>query len=147
MEIMTMNSINVNVKGTTKPEVLREFADMAFANGKVSDATGFYQDLCLREEESTTGFGGGIAIPHAKSAFVNEVGVFVGRGENEVEWDALDGAPVHCWICLLVPETGGQEHLRLLSQLSRKLMDPEFVAKLKEGSEQDILTLVQSVIS
>ncbi|MBC6316126.1 PTS fructose transporter subunit IIA [Listeria grandensis] len=147
MEIMNISGINVAMQGTTKAEILKEFAELALLNGKVSSAEGFYGDLWLREEESTTGFGGGIAIPHAKSAFVTEVGVLVGRGTNEVAWEALDDQPVHCWICLLVPETGGQEHLRLLSQLSRKLMDPDFVAKLKSGSEQEILTLVQGVIS
>ncbi|EUJ46640.1 PTS fructose transporter subunit IIA [Paenilisteria rocourtiae] len=147
MEIMMTSGINVAMQGTTKSEILRELADLAVENGKVTDAAGFYKDLCLREDESTTGFGGGIAIPHAKSAFVSEVGVLVGRGANLVEWEAMDGQPVQCWICLLVPETGGQEHLRLLSQLSRKLVDPEFVGKLKTGTENEILALVQGVIS
>ncbi len=147
MEIMSVNGINLAMQGKTKAEILKEFAEFAVKNGKVTDAAGFYKDLCLREEESTTGFGGGIAIPHAKSAFVKEVGVLVGRGENPVAWEAMDDQPVYCWICLLVPETGGQEHLRLLSQLSRKLMDPEFVGKLKTGTESEILTLVQGVIS
>ncbi|MBC6308596.1 PTS fructose transporter subunit IIA [Listeria sp. FSL L7-1582] len=147
MEIMTISGINLEMQGKTKPEILQEFADLAVVNGKVTDAAGFYKDLCLREEESTTGFGGGIAIPHAKSAFVAEVGVLVGRGEHQVAWEAMDDQPVHCWICLLVPETGGQEHLRLLSQLSRKLMDPEFVGNLKTGTKSEILTLIQGVIS
>ncbi|WP_088825784.1 MULTISPECIES: PTS fructose transporter subunit IIA [Listeria] len=147
MPIMAENGIDLQLEGKTKNEILGKIAEVAHQTGKVSDTKLFFEDLCKREQESTTGFGGGVAIPHAKSDAVNEVGVLFFRSTEQIEWQALDGAPVFCFICLMVPANGGEEHLKLLSKLSRKLVDPDFVSALKTGEEHQILSLIRSVIS
>ncbi|KMT57922.1 fructose-like phosphotransferase system subunit EIIA [Listeria fleischmannii 1991] len=147
MTIMVENGINLQLEGNTKEEILSNIAEVAYQTGKVSNTKLFFEDLCKREQESTTGFGGGIAIPHAKSDAVKEVGVLFFRSKEQIEWQAMDGEPVFCFICLMVPSNGGEEHLKLLSKLSRKMIDPDFVSVLKTSGETEILSLIRSVIS
>ncbi len=147
MTIMVENGINLQLEGKTKEEILSNITEVAYQTGKVNDTKLFFEDLCKREQESTTGFGGGIAIPHAKSDAVKEVGVLFFRSKEQIEWQALDGEPVFCFICLMVPSNGGEEHLKLLAKLSRKLIDTNFVSALKTSEENQISSLIRSVIS
>ncbi|MGL4849887.1 MAG: PTS fructose transporter subunit IIA [Clostridium sp.] len=146
MGFINLQSINLDIKGNTKEEILRELAKTAYEVGKVTSEEGFYEGLLKREEEVTTGFGFGFAVPHAKSKYAKEVGVLFGRSKNEIEWEALDGNPVSSFICLISPEEGANEHLKLLSKLSRKLMHKEFVEILKTGNEDEILSSIINAI-
>ena len=84
---------------------------------RVKSADKLVADYEEREKESTTGFGNGIAIPHAKSDNVNQATILFARGVNDVDWDSLDGKPVNTWISLLVPTSEGSVHLKLLAKL------------------------------
>lgn len=138
--------MNLNLSSSDQAGILKELAQLGVKNGNARDEEGLYLDLSEREKEGTTGFGNNIAVPHAKSDRVLETGVLVGRSQNEVEWNSIDGAPVSTWICLLTPAAGGSEHLQMLAKLSRKLMNQEFIAVLKTADEDVILKQLNEIL-
>lgn len=146
MALIELESINLNLEGNSKEEVLRELSKVAYKINKVTSEEGFFNSLMNREEEATTGFGFGIAVPHAKSSFAKEVGIIVGRKNDKIDWDALDGNPVSTFICLIAPKNGADEHLKLLSKISRKLMHNDFIEVLKNGNEVEILSAIKDGI-
>lgn len=95
--------------------------------------------LAEREKLGSTGFGGGVAIPHGRMAGLAAVsGVFV-RLAQPIDYGAVDGAPVDLVFLLLSPEAAGAEHLKALARVSRRMRDPGFTAKLRGAGSPDAL--------
>ncbi len=135
MELFKQENIILSVKGTSQKDILSAFAKQAKDLGYVRDEEECYHDLVNRELESTTGFGNGIAIPHARSTNVMQAAILFGQLEQKVEWSSIDGEPVEVCLCLLVPEGEGNLHLVMLSKLTRKLIYDDFVALLKDAQD------------
>ena len=107
----------------------------------MSDKDAFLQDVLEREKISTTGIGNGIAIPHGKSASVIETTVAIGRLTEETEWESVDDKPVKLVVLLAVnDEDRTGNHVRLLSQMARKLASEESCKRLlnAESTEEII---------
>ena len=147
MSMFTMDNINMALTGKTQTEILTELASMAQSLGLVTDSATLVHDYQEREKEATTGFGNGVAIPHAKSNNVKAATILFGRSNSEIEWDSLDGKPVDTFISLLVPADEGDVHLKLLARLSRKLVHKDFVEILKHGDAQEVLNAINLAIS
>ena len=95
--------------------------------------------LAERERIGSTGFGGGVAIPHARlPGLPAPVGLFA-RLAQPIEFQAVDGIPVDLVFALLSPERGGSEHLKALARVSRRLRDRAFLAKLRGAGSPDAL--------
>lgn len=95
--------------------------------------------LSEREKLSSTGFGGGVAIPHGKIDGLEKViGIFV-RLDNPIDFGAIDDMPVDLVFLLLSPPDAGVEHLKALARVSRRLRDRTFVAKLRGAGSRDAL--------
>lgn len=146
MMLITKNNINLNLEVNTQKEALHELAKIAFVNDKVDDIETFYKQLCLREEESTTGFGKGIAIPHARHKCVKEAGVIVARLDRGVEWKSMDGNLVEICICLLAPNDKNDLHLIMLSKIARKMIYDDFINMLKNADEATLLSEINRVL-
>lgn len=145
--LFTPEQINLNIQGSDQLTILTNLADWAKALGIVKDAATLVADYQAREAESTTGFGNGIAIPHAKSANVDHATILVARGSQPVEWHSLDDQPVSAWISLLVPDNQADTHLKLLAKLSRQLIHKDFIELLKTGSAEEIYARIDAIIS
>ena len=92
-----------------------------------------------RERLGSTGFGGGVAIPHGKiDGLEHVVGVFA-RLSQPIDFNAIDDMPVDLVFLLLSPPDAGVEHLKALARVSRRLRDRAFVAKLRGAASQDAL--------
>ena len=103
------------------------------------DAKGVAGVLADRERLGSTGFGAGIAIPHAKIGGIDHVvGLFV-RLAHPVDFQAIDGLPVDLLFMMLSPVDAGAEHLKSLARVSRRLRDRDFVAKLRGAGSSDAL--------
>jgi PTS system nitrogen regulatory IIA component len=103
------------------------------------DAAQVTERLSEREKLGSTGFGGGIAIPHGKIAGVTGVlGVFV-RLDKPIDFAAVDDLPVDLVFALLSPPDGGADHLKALARVSRRLRDRTFTAKLRGAGSSDAL--------
>jgi len=95
--------------------------------------------LAAREKLGSTGFGGGVAIPHAKlDGIAAPVGLFVRLGQP-IAFDAVDDLPVDLVFALLSPTGAGSDHLKALARVSRQLRDRAFLAKLRGAGSRDAL--------
>lgn len=103
------------------------------------DARDVADRLLDRERLGSTGFGGGVAIPHGRMPGIGGVGGVFARLQSPIEYKAIDGAPVDLVFMLLSPVDAGAEHLKALAQVSRQLRDAAFVAKLRGAGSPDAL--------
>ncbi len=100
-------------------------------------------DCKKRESEGSTGMENGIAIPHVKSDAIQQAKLMVVQLAEGIDWPAMDGKPTDFVISILVPDGSSNEHLDILSALSRKLMNQEFIDQLKASqSEAEIKELL-----
>ncbi len=119
-----------HVSAQTQQEAIEQVIKKASEQHRVSLIKEVVTAVMQREQESSTGFGKGIAIPHGKSAFVLEPTLLFARLTDAIEWNAMDGAPVDTLFMILVPESNHTTHLQILAKLARKLMHTEFVNQL-----------------
>lgn len=130
--------ISLDLVAKEKVEVITSLAASALRADKISSLEGFIEDVLEREKNYSTGIGEGIAIPHAKSKYVKEAVILFGKLRENIDWDSIDGKPVEVVFLFGVPEENVNNlHLKLLSQLSRKLMDEDFIKLLKNSKTED----------
>jgi PTS system nitrogen regulatory IIA component len=92
-----------------------------------------------RERLGTTGFGGGVAIPHGRIAGLDGIRAAMVRLDRPIDYGAIDDLPVDLVFMMLSPVDAGAEHLKALAQVSRRLRDRAFVAKLRGAGSPDAL--------
>jgi PTS system fructose-specific IIA component len=132
----------------SKEECIEFLLDIAVDAGRVDDREQALADLLKREEEATTGVGMGIGIPHAKTAAVSRPSVVFARSEHGIDFDAMDEKPAHLLFMLIVPAEGGDEHLEILSSLSRALMHEEVRESLRTAeSVEGVRTALKEAVS
>ncbi|WP_265449278.1 fructose PTS transporter subunit IIA, partial [Aeromonas salmonicida] len=122
--------INLDLNATSKEEVFSEMARLLVAQGKVSDEQQFIKDLWAREELDNTGFEEGVALPHAKSAAVSTPAVAIGISRSGIDYGAEDGKPSRLFFMIASPAGGANHHIEVLAELSAKLIEEGFIAKL-----------------
>lgn len=126
-DIVTPDLINLNLVGTTQDAVIDEMIGVLERNGAVRADGDFKQAILAREQESSTGIGMNIAIPHGKSDAVLKPSVVFGIQQDGVDWKSLDGSKAKLIFMIAVPRNSKQNaHLKVLQMLSRKLMDDDF---------------------
>ncbi len=129
-DILKPSLMILDLKANNKASVVEELIKPLVVEGIVKEEKVFLKVVMDREEQSTTGIGMGIAIPHGKSSMVTTPSIVFGKSKTGIEYEALDGKPSHIFFLIAVPEDSKEEHLKVLSQLSRKLMNSEIRAKL-----------------
>lgn len=143
-DLLTKEQVLLDIEANSKENCINQLIDVFVDQGVVHDANAYKEAVLTREEEGTTGIGFGVAIPHGKSDSVSKPGLAFARVTKGLDWDSLDGSPVQIVFLIAVPETqAGDEHLRILSQLSRKLMHDDFREKLLTTTSID--ELIQSL--
>ncbi|MGC0402887.1 PTS system fructose-specific IIC component [Streptomyces sp. SAI-126] len=144
---LTEQTVKVALDARDKEAAIREMAALLARTGKVADLDELVATALRREEQGTTGLGEEIAIPHAKTDAVTAPVVGFARSAEGVEWGSLDGTKAGLVFMIAVPEAAaGDEHLRILALLSRKLMDPEFRARLVAAPDERAVLEVLSEI-
>ncbi|MET7615731.1 PTS fructose transporter subunit IIABC [Streptomyces sp. NPDC005408] len=134
---LTAQTVKVRIDADSKDAAIREMAAMLATTGKVADPDALVAAAFAREEQGTTGLGEEIAIPHAKTDAVTEPIVGFARSAEGVEWGSLDGTKAKLIFMITVPEAAaGDEHLRILALLSRKLMDTGFRERLSAAADE-----------
>lgn len=142
-QLLTEETMILDLKAVSKQEVLDELAGQLDAAGKLADPKLFRADIQAREEQSTTGIGDGIAIPHAKSKAVKSPAIAFGRSLGGVDYQSLDGQPAHLFFMIAASEGANDDHLEALSRLATFLMDSKFRDKMLAGaSKQEVLQAV-----
>ena len=117
-DLLDPRSISLTATPKTKSEALDQLVDLMCASGKINDKEAYRKQVYAREEESTTGIGLGIGIPHGKCDAVDKPGLAAMVVKNGVDFEALDDAPVTLLFLIAAPNTEDNVHLSVLSKLS-----------------------------
>ena len=142
-DLLDKRSISLIGTPQTKNEALDQIIDLMVQSGKISDREAYRQQVYEREQESTTGIGEGIAIPHGKCDAVTKPGLAAMVIKEGVEFDALDGKPVTLMFLIAAPNTEDNVHLDVLSKLSVLMMDEKFADNLRNaGSVDEFLQII-----
>ncbi|MES1047276.1 PTS fructose transporter subunit IIA [Heyndrickxia oleronia] len=143
IELLTKDTINLSINSTEKMDAIEELVSVLDSANKLNDRAEFKKAILKREEQSTTGIGEGIAIPHAKTKAVKQAAIAFGRSSNGVDYDSLDGQPSHLFFMIAAPEGANNTHLEALSRLSTILLKQEVRQLLLEAnSEDDVLNII-----
>ncbi|GAB3220289.1 PTS fructose transporter subunit IIABC [Mycolicibacterium hippocampi] len=138
--------LDTDVEGD-KQAVITKLAGSLAAAGRTNDADGLIGAAMAREEQSATGLPGGIAIPHCRSPYVDSPTIGFARLRPSVDFGAPDG-PADLAFLIAAPDSGGQEHMKLLSSLARALVRKDFVESLRTaGTAAEIVDLVDGVVN
>ncbi|MGB3232778.1 MAG: fructose-specific PTS transporter subunit EIIC [Mycobacterium sp.] len=138
--------LDTDVEGD-KQAVITKLAGSLAAAGRTNDADGLIGAAMAREEQSATGLPGGIAIPHCRSPYVDSPTIGFARLRPAVDFGAPDG-PADLAFLIAAPDSGGQEHMKLLSSLARALVRKDFVESLRTaGTAAEIVDLVDGVVN
>lgn len=145
-KIIQKENILLNINAKSKIDAFNALAESLKETGVITNKELFVKDVLKREEEYSTGIGFGIAIPHAKSKYVNNAAIAVGKLMENIEYESMDDEPIHIMFMIAVPMQNNDEHLKILSILSRKFMDEEFRNTLKKANSKDeIMKVLESV--
>ncbi|OMD63910.1 PTS fructose transporter subunit IIC [Paenibacillus odorifer] len=136
-DLMIKETMIMDLKATTKEAAIDELIASLAASGRINDPILFKEMILKREEQSSTGIGGGIAMPHAKTKAVNEATVVFAKSAKGVEFESLDDEPARIFFMIAAPEGAGNMHLRTLASLSRLLIDSEFIEQLMNTQTPD----------
>jgi PTS system fructose-specific IIC component len=144
---LTGQTVSVRLEARDKEAGIRELAGLLARSGRVADVDELVRTALRREEQGTTGLGEEIAVPHAKTDAVTAPVVGFARSEEGIEWGSLDGTRARLVFMIAVPEAAaGDEHLRILALLSRRLMDTGFRERLlTAGDERAVLDVLGEI--
>ena len=144
-DLLDKRSISLNAAPADKKETLALAVELMAKSGKLSDVEKYREQVYAREEESTTGIGEGIAIPHGKCDAVKAPGLAAMVIKNGVEYESLDGEPVTLLFLIAAPNTRDNVHLDVLSKLSVMLMDENFTTSLRNAkSVEEFLQIIDA---
>ncbi|WP_336024980.1 PTS sugar transporter subunit IIA [Halobellus salinisoli] len=137
--LLPLAHISLSEPPATKEAAIEFLLDLIADNGRVTDRAAALKALREREQEATTGVGMGIGIPHAKTSAVDEPSVAFARSSEGIDFDAMDDKPARLLFMILVPAEGGEEHLQILSALSRALMHEDVRETLLEAEDAETI--------
>ncbi|QKE72885.1 PTS transporter subunit EIIA [Arthrobacter citreus] len=120
-----------------KDQLFRLIAKRASELGYVYSEEDCYRGLLERENQQTTGFQDGFAIPHCKDNTVKEPKLLVFK-TSPIPWDSLDGQPTVFSFVLLIPPNSDKEHLQYLAKIAKSLINDEYRQQLKSADEKII---------
>ncbi|MDL0420103.1 fructose-specific PTS transporter subunit EIIC [Caldibacillus thermoamylovorans] len=136
-ELLRKDIMLMDLQSTTKNEVIDEMIASLEKHHVINNADQFKEAILQREEQATTGLGNGIAMPHAKTAAVNEATVLFAKSNKGVDYESLDGEPTYLFFMIAVPDGLYDTHLQALAALSRSLLDEKFIEGLKSAKTPD----------
>jgi PTS system fructose-specific IIC component len=147
-QLITTELVELDQNLGNSPEtVIRHLASKVAATGRASEVEGLFADAFAREQKTATGIPGGIAIPHCRSAAVNEPTLAMARLDPKVDFGAKDG-PADLIFFIAAPDGADQQHLKLLSKLARSLIKKDFTAALRNASSrEEIVDLVDGALA
>lgn len=146
-DILSLDLIEPSLSASTRDGVIDEMIAKLNAEGVLTSPAEFKQAILRREQESSTGIGMNVAVPHGKSAAVLKPRVVFGLKPEGVDWSSADGTPAKLIFMIAVPaENKGNEHLKILQMLSRKLMDDGFREQLLQvKTKQEAYRLLDQI--
>ena len=136
-DLLDARSVMLGAAPSDKKQTLEQAVALMVKSGKIADEEAYKKQVFASEEESTTGIGEGIAIPHGKCDAVTKPGLAAMVIPGGVDFESLDDEPVTLLFLIAAPNTKDNVHLDVLSKLSVMLMDEEFTARLRAAKSVD----------
>ena len=144
LDFLEPKSVQMDLQVTSKEDSIKDLCQLLKTNSKIKESDGVIKSLMDREKLGSTGIGQGVAIPHGKSDSVDQLVAALGISKKGVNFDALDGEPVHIIFLLVAPVDSSGTHLKALARISRLLKDKFFRQALKEAkSVEDVGRIIQ----
>lgn len=144
MDFLCPEAINIDLEARDKKEAIAEIVDMLVKAKKIKKPAEIIETVLEREKLGSTGIGQGVAIPHGKINFLTEQIGALGISQKGVEFNALDGEPVHLIFFLIGPVEVAGKHLKALSRISRLFKDKFFRNSLREAKTPDeVIKIIQ----
>ena len=140
---LAVETISLDLKGSTKEEILSEMVDLMVASGHIRDRDAVLRAIVDREKRMSTGMQNGIAIPHGKTDSVDCLLAALGIKRAGVDFGALDGQPSTIFVMTVSPDSRTGPHIQFLAEISRPLNDASVRSKLlAASSREDVLRLL-----
>lgn len=145
--LLNKDSIFIGLDAADRNECLDILIEGMNKAGKISNKSVYLDAVLERERKGSTGVGFGVAIPHGKSDGVAKPGLAFARLTKPIDWNSLDGKPVEIVFLIGVPEKdAGDEHIKILVAISRKLIHEEFRQKLLNvKTSEDVIEILRSI--
>ena len=131
-KVFNPKAVNIDLKSEDKDEVFEELIEELVSVNPSLDRSVALAAVKEREAKMSTGIMSGIAVPHAKTSAVTDVQGAIGISRSGIDYDALDGKPVHLIVLILSGADSTELHLRVLKRLAHLLENSEFYAELME---------------
>ncbi len=142
-DVITLDCINIDLKGETKSEIIDEMVDILYNNGKLNDREEYKKEILKREAQSSTGMEEGIAIPHGKTDAVKIPTVAIGISKKGVDYESLDGKPSHLFFMIAAPANSNNSHIELLSKITTLLLEDDIrEALINAKSKEEVLDIL-----
>ncbi len=136
-KLIRPDCVSLDIQAKRKPDIIRELVEVLQQAGAIKDVDAVTEAALEREQLTTTGIGGGIAIPHCMSPDVEQTVMAFGRRTAGAKFDSVDRKPVQLFFLMVGPPGSHSEHLRLLSKLARLLHDSDLKTGLLEAETPD----------
>ncbi len=144
LDFLDPSVICMDIQSPSKEAAIGELCTLLQSNSKIQDSQPVLHSLMAREKLGSTGIGQGVAIPHGKSESVTDLVAALGISRKGVDFESLDGEPVHLIFLLVAPPNSQGLHLKALARVSRLLKDKFFRQALKEAkSVEEIKKIIQ----
>ncbi|MEK0173408.1 fructose-specific PTS transporter subunit EIIC [Tetragenococcus halophilus] len=136
-DLLIKEAMIMDLQATDKKAAIDEMVQKLYDVGRITDIDQFKDGILAREEQTSTGLGDGIAMPHAKNDAVKEATVLFAKSKQGVDYEALDGQPTYLFFMIAAPEGADDTHLQALAALSRQLVNQDFVEELNNAQTPD----------
>lgn len=137
VDLIDKKSISLNLKAKNKQDAINKLVDLVNNSGNLNDKLEYKEAILIRENQSTTGIGDGVAIPHAKTKSVKKACLAAAVCKKGVDYESFDGSLSNLFFMIAAPEGANNTHLEVLSRLSTILMDEDFRVKLVNSQNED----------
>lgn len=146
-DVIDPECVDVGVSAANKAEAIKAAVDLLYATSRTDAPRDVEDAVWSREATYSTGLGHGFAVPHCKSPSVRWPTLAVLKLAKAIDWDAMDGKPVHTVLLLVTPEgvpggDGGDAHLQIFAKLARRLVHEEFRERLSACMDAEAISTV-----
>lgn len=135
-DLLRPDGIALNAGARDQNAALDQLVQLQDSSGNLKDPRAYKAALLAREGQGSTAIGGGVAVPHAKSAAVKRPGLAALTLREGADWNSPDGREARLLFAIAAPQEGGDEHLEILSRLMVLLMDDAFRERLLQARDK-----------
>lgn len=141
-DLLRKDIMILDLQAISKEVAIDEMITKLVEKDIVHDFDVFKKSIMTREEQTSTGLGDGIAMPHSKNIVVDKPAVLFAKSNKGVDYKALDGQPTDLFFMIAAPQGANDTHLAALAELSQYLLKDGFADKLRAAATPEAVIAV-----